>query len=80
MPGASRSASTKGGIVNIVVKQNYVGWAGTSTTALEYQNKMGMSENLNLRYGKINSMLLSISVVRGLNGNLKELIATIMSI
>lgn len=52
VPGASRSASTKGGIVNIVVKQNYVGWAGTSTTALEYQNKMGMSENLNLRYGK----------------------------
>ena len=51
-PGASHNASTRGGIINLVIRQNYVGWAGKSTTALEYQNEFGASENFNLRYGK----------------------------
>ena len=51
-PGAAHSAATKGGIVNIVIKQNNVGWAGSSYTTVEYKNQFDVNENINLRYGK----------------------------
>ena len=51
-PGAAHSAAIKGGIVNIVIKQNNVGWAGSSYTTVEYKNQFDVNENINLRYGK----------------------------
>ena len=51
-PGASKKASTKGAIINIIIKRNDVGWAGSSNTELSYKNKWSESENLSLRYGK----------------------------
>ena len=46
-PGASKKASTKGAIINIIIKRNDVGWAGSSNTELSYKNKWSESESLN---------------------------------
>lgn len=51
-PGASKKASTQGAIINLIIKRNDVGWAGSSNTELSYKNKWSESENLSLRYGK----------------------------
>lgn len=51
-PGASKKASTQGAIINLVIKRNDVGWAGSSNTELSYKNEWSESENLSLRYGK----------------------------
>lgn len=51
-PGAAHSASNQSGIVNIVVRRNDVGWAGSSYTNASYKTKLSGQENLSLRYGK----------------------------
>lgn len=51
-PGASQKASTQGGIVNIIIKRNDAGWAGSSYTEVSYQSRPSERENLSLRYGK----------------------------
>ena len=51
-PGASHAASNQNGIVNIVVRRNDEGWAGSSYTNASYVNRLSGQENLSLRYGK----------------------------
>ena len=51
-PGASNAASNQNGIVNIVIRRNDAGWAGSSYTNASYANRLSGQENLSLRYGK----------------------------
>ena len=51
-PGASQKASTQGGIVNLIIKRNDAGWAGSSYSSVTYTTRLSEQENLSLRYGK----------------------------
>lgn len=52
-PGASHNASTQGGIVNVVIKRNDIGWAGDISTQVRFPSE-GSNATLSpsLRYGK----------------------------
>lgn len=54
-PGVSHSASTQGGIVNIVIKRNDIGWAGDISTQVRFPSESSyVTLSPSLRYGKEN--------------------------